>query len=94
MTKTNTRRFGVGTVLALTVGLVSAQNHPSHQITNGEIAATVYLPDAKNGFYTTTYGHAVRPVADAVAGQSASNTLVYSKMLEGGPSSRPSPTST
>ena len=32
----------------------SAQNHPSHQITNGEITATVYLPDAKNGFYTTT----------------------------------------
>jgi hypothetical protein len=45
-----------GTVLALVMAtvLVSAQNHPSHQITNGEIAATVYLPDAKNGFYTTT----------------------------------------
>ena len=35
-------------------GFVSAQSHPSHQITNGEITATVYLPDAKNGFYTTT----------------------------------------
>jgi hypothetical protein len=34
--------------------LVSAQSHPSHQVTNGEIAATIYLPDAKNGFYTTT----------------------------------------
>jgi len=48
------RLFGLGTALALAVGLVSAQNHPSHQITNGDITATVYLPDAKNGFYTTT----------------------------------------
>jgi hypothetical protein len=40
--------------VALAVGLVSAQNHPSHEITNGDITATVYLPDAKNGFYTTT----------------------------------------
>jgi hypothetical protein len=32
----------------------SAQTYPSHQITNGEITATVYLPDAKNGFYATT----------------------------------------
>ena len=34
--------------------LVYGQGHPSHQLTNGEITATVYLPDAKNGFYTTT----------------------------------------
>ena len=46
--------FGSGAALALAVVLVSAQSHPSHQITNGEITATVYLPDAKNGFYTTT----------------------------------------
>ena len=51
---TPTRLFGVGTVLVLAASLLSAQNHPSHQITNGEIIATVYLPDAKNGFYTTT----------------------------------------
>jgi hypothetical protein len=48
------KRFVAGTVLALAVGLVSAQDHPTHQITNGEITATVYLPDAKNGFYKTT----------------------------------------
>ena len=45
---------GMGAALALATVLVSAQNHPSHQITNGEITATVYLPDTKNGFYTTT----------------------------------------
>ena len=43
-----------GTMLVLAGGLVSAQTYPSHQMTNGEITATVYLPDAKNGFYTTT----------------------------------------
>ncbi len=47
-------KIGVGTLLMLTVGLAFAQSHPSHQITNGEITATVFLPDAKNGFYTTT----------------------------------------
>lgn len=35
-------------------GLVSAQSSPAHQISNGEITATVYLPDARNGFYKTT----------------------------------------
>jgi len=45
---------GAGTVLALASILVSAQGHPSHQMTNGEITATVYLPDATNGFYRTT----------------------------------------
>lgn len=33
---------------------LSAQSHPSHEITNGEITATVYLPDASRGFYRTT----------------------------------------
>ena len=51
---TTMKLFGVGTLLALAVGFASAQGHPSHQITNGEITATVYLPDAKKGFYTTT----------------------------------------
>ena len=46
--------LGTGTALAMAVVLVSAQSHPSHQVTNGEITATIYLPDAKNGFYTTT----------------------------------------
>ena len=45
---------GAGVMLVLATVLVSAQSHPSHQMTNGEISATVYLPDAKNGFYTTT----------------------------------------
>ena len=40
--------------MVLAAGLISAQSYPSHQVTNGEITATVYLPDAKNGFYTTT----------------------------------------
>ena len=43
-----------GAMLVLAVASVSAQTYPSHQITNGEITATVYLPDAKNGFYKTT----------------------------------------
>src|ERR671912_934154 len=42
------------TLLVLAAAWVAAQSHPSHNITNGEISATVYLPDAKNGFYTTT----------------------------------------
>ncbi len=46
--------FGVGAMLVVVAALVSAQSHPTHQITNGTITATVYLPDAKNGFYTTT----------------------------------------
>jgi hypothetical protein len=45
---------GIAAVLAMASVLVSAQGHPSHQVTNGEITATVYLPDAKNGFYRTT----------------------------------------
>jgi len=45
---------GMGAALAIASVLVAAQNHPSHQVTNGEITATIYLPDAKNGFYTTT----------------------------------------
>jgi hypothetical protein len=45
---------GVGAMLVLATVLVSAQSYPSHQITNGDITATVYLPDAKGGFYTTT----------------------------------------
>lgn len=49
------RRFtGAAAALAIAAAIVSAQSHPSHQVTNGEITATIYLPDAKNGFYRTT----------------------------------------
>lgn len=48
------KRLVASSALVLAVGVVSAQNYPSHQITNGEITATVYLPDAKSGFYKTT----------------------------------------
>jgi len=41
-------------IVAVALGALSAQNFPSHQITNGQISAKVYLPDAKNGFYRTT----------------------------------------
>jgi hypothetical protein len=46
----------LGIIATLAGVLVSAQplTRPSHRITNGDISATVYLPDAKNGFYTTT----------------------------------------
>jgi len=51
--RTITKLSAVGIMLS-GAALVSGQGHPSHQLTNGEITATVYLPDAKNGFYTTT----------------------------------------
>ena len=51
---TLTKLCRVATMFVLAVGLLTAQSHPSHQITNGEITATVYVPDANNGFYTTT----------------------------------------
>ena len=54
MMTTRPALLAIGTTLVLVAGLVSAQSHPSHQMTNGEITATVYLPDAKHGFYTTT----------------------------------------
>ncbi len=41
-------------MLLVAAAVVWAQSHPSHTITNRDITATVYLPDAKNGFYTTT----------------------------------------
>ena len=40
--------------LTLTFGAVAAQSYPSHMITNGEITARIYLPDAKTGFYRST----------------------------------------
>ena len=53
MTTITKMSAAVGTIL-LGATMVSGQSYPSHQLTNGEITATVYLPDAKNGFYTTT----------------------------------------
>jgi hypothetical protein len=49
-----TNRTKLAGAMLLLVASVSAQTYPSHQITNGEITATVYLPDAENGFYKTT----------------------------------------
>ncbi len=53
-----TMRVGVfvaiGMGLTSAAGLTSAQNPPSERITNGQMTATVYLPDARNGFYKTT----------------------------------------
>ena len=36
------------------VGVCAAQDPPSHVITNSEITARVYVPDAKAGFYRST----------------------------------------
>ena len=44
----------VSAAVIMAAGVLSAQSHPSHRITNGEITATIYLPDAKSGFYRTT----------------------------------------
>ena len=54
MLKPFIKLFGVVTMLVLVAVAITAQSHPSHRLTNGEITATVYLPDPKNGFYTTT----------------------------------------
>jgi len=52
---THARRAALATSAVMMVSAaVAAQNYPSHRITNGEITATVYLPDAKVGFYKTT----------------------------------------
>jgi hypothetical protein len=52
---THARMAAVATAAVIVVSAaVSAQNPPSHRITNGEITATVYLPDASAGFYKTT----------------------------------------
>ena len=51
---TSTRLLGLAAIVLVAATWVTAQSHPSHQISNGEITANVYLPDAKNGFYKTT----------------------------------------
>jgi hypothetical protein len=47
-------RLGIVALVASAVATLAAQTHPSHVIKNGEIAARVYLPDAKSGFYRST----------------------------------------
>lgn len=53
MMMTTSRLCGVASALLFAVTAISAQSPPSHRIANGDITATVYVPDAKNGFYTT-----------------------------------------
>jgi hypothetical protein len=38
----------------LSIGIVPAAEFPSAEITNGQIRAKIYLPDAKNGYYRGT----------------------------------------
>jgi hypothetical protein len=42
------------TCLGLSMGIVPAAEFPTAEITNGEIRAKIYLPDATNGFYRGT----------------------------------------
>jgi hypothetical protein len=42
------------TSLVTSVGLVTGTEFPKIEISNGQIRASVYLPDAKNGFYRGT----------------------------------------
>src|SRR5215218_7786499 len=48
------RALGVIALVGVTAAVLAAQSHPSHVITNGQITASVYLPDAKTGFYRST----------------------------------------
>lgn len=42
------------TCMGLSMGLLSATDLPSTEISNGSIQAKIYLPDGKNGFYRGT----------------------------------------
>jgi hypothetical protein len=42
------------TLLMVSTALLSAADFPTSEITNGQIQALVYLPDAKNGYYRAT----------------------------------------
>ncbi len=48
------RQICIVAIVGSTLGGLAAQSHPSHVIRNGEITATVYLPDVKAGFYRST----------------------------------------
>jgi hypothetical protein len=41
-------------LMGLAAGLLPAADFPKAEISNGEIRAAIYLPDAKKGFYTST----------------------------------------
>jgi hypothetical protein len=42
------------TLTSVGLGLLSAADFPNAEITNGQIKAKIYLPDAKNGYYRGT----------------------------------------
>jgi hypothetical protein len=42
------------TSVGLSIGLLPAADFPKAEITNGQIRAKIYLPDAKNGYYRAT----------------------------------------
>jgi len=42
---------GASLLVALTTGALGAADPPSVGISNGQIIARIYVPDAKNGFY-------------------------------------------
>src|SRR5215510_2171524 len=42
------------TLLMVSTALLCAADFPTSEITNGQIRALVYLPDAKNGYYRAT----------------------------------------
>jgi hypothetical protein len=48
------KKILVLTLLMVSTALLSAADFPTSEITNGQIQALVYLPDAKNGYYRAT----------------------------------------
>ena len=48
------KKILVLTLLMVFTALLSAADFPTSEITNGQIQALVYLPDAKNGYYRAT----------------------------------------
>jgi hypothetical protein len=48
------KKFLVLTLLMVSTALLCAADFPTSEITNGQIQALVYLPDAKNGYYRAT----------------------------------------
>jgi hypothetical protein len=55
ISKRNRRAWGVlATVLCAGSALLSAAEFPEARISNGQITAKIYLPDAKNGYYRST----------------------------------------
>ena len=50
------RYFAIALLLCLAISLTpgSAAEFPQAEISNGQITAKIYLPDAKNGYYRST----------------------------------------